>query len=153
MNRKLVGSMAILLAVVEAPAYILLHHWGWLNQDQHSAAVQATTGVLLGIPTLIFAVFAFVATYESAEASQAQAKAAQAQTAVSELQLEISKATLKEQTRPILNLKRLAPERPSSGPLRAVGYGSEHDGVSDCDGSVVSHSHSRRWLYPSTMLL
>jgi hypothetical protein len=112
MNRKLVGSMAILLAAVEAPAYILIHHWGWLNQDQHSDAVQATTGVVLGIPTLIFAVFAFVATYQSAEASQAQAKAAHAQTAVSELQLEISKATLKEQTRPILNLKRLEPQRP-----------------------------------------
>ncbi|HMH15326.1 MAG TPA: hypothetical protein VK578_19660 [Edaphobacter sp.] len=75
--------------------------------------------MILGLPTLIFAVFASIAALQSAEASQAQARAADAQaesarsqTKVSELQLEMNRATLKEQTRPILNLRRLDPDRP-----------------------------------------
>lgn len=119
MNRKLIGSTAILIALLSGATYVVIHRWVWLNDSQHSGAVQAATAIILGTPTLIFALFASVAALQSAEASEAQARAAdaqaqsaKAQTDVSELQLEISRATLKEQTRPILSLRRLDSERP-----------------------------------------
>ena len=113
------GSVAILMALLSGATYVVIHRWTWLNDSQHSGAVQAATAIILGTPTLIFALFASVAALQSAEASEAQARAAdaqaqsaKAQTDVSELQLEISRATLKEQTRPILSLRRLDSERP-----------------------------------------
>ena len=119
MGQKLVGAFAVLVAFLAWPTYLVISHWGWMNDAQHSSAIQTATAMILGFPTLIFAVFASVAALQSAEVSQAQARAAdaqaesaQSQTRVSELQLEISRITLKEQTRPILNLRRVEPNRP-----------------------------------------
>jgi hypothetical protein len=119
MRAKLIGATAVCIALIAGALTIVFRNWVWFNDPQHSSATQAATAIILGIPTLAFAVFATIAAIRSAEASEAQARAADAQaqsarsqTQVAEVQLEISRAALKEQTRPILQLERLDPGKP-----------------------------------------
>jgi hypothetical protein len=98
--------------------------------------VQAATAIVLGLPTLTFAIFASVAAIRSAEATErqsiaadAQAKAAEAQIAVTAKQTEILEATLHEQVRPFLEVESLYADKVWNDPEQLFLIRNQGSGV------------------------
>jgi hypothetical protein len=101
---RLYGALAVAAVIVLTCAYAAYCNWWFLTDPKNSVGLQAAAPLLVGIPTLLFAVIATLAASASAKASEAQAKAANAQTeaakaqvAVAKEQLTLAKAQLEDQ--------------------------------------------------------
>jgi hypothetical protein len=88
MVRKVLGGIPILLAIVAGELYFIHRYWWWMNDSTRASGVQAAAAIVLGGPTLVFAIFATIAAIQSAEASIKQATAADRQAAAANAQAE-----------------------------------------------------------------
>jgi hypothetical protein len=84
---RIYGALALAALIVFACINAAYHYWWFLTDPKNSAGLQAIGPLLIGVPTLLFAVIATLAASASAKASEEQANAAKAQTEVAKAQV------------------------------------------------------------------